>query len=103
MRLSSRHGPVLLVSLLIAAGIMLVAFVFFVRARTVMQEEIRARLLSTVAAAALHIDGDTLDTIRGPADRERPEYRALTRYLRELTLLPDITFAYVLRPGTSAG
>ncbi len=62
-----------------------------------MQDEIRERLRSTAAAAALHIDGDLLDAIDSAEDVDDPVYKFIVRRLDELRTLPNIRFVYILR------
>lgn len=75
----------------------MIGALFYTRARDTMQAEIRTRLQNIATAAALSIDGDLLDGIKGPADMDTPVFRKIVQDLQSIQSLPDIRFAYILR------
>jgi signal transduction histidine kinase len=93
----NRPWPAYVLALVIAVSIIGVGLIFFLQARSVMRQEIRNRLSTTAAAAAINIDGDMLDRIRVPRDAETLEYRYVLATLGKIRSLPDIRFAYILR------
>lgn len=98
MRLNLRHWQIAVVAAAVATVIMSFGTFFYLHSRNIMEDEIRERLRSIAAAAALHIDGDALDAIQRPADMEKPAFEDLVQRLQKLRELPDIAFVYILRP-----
>lgn len=97
MRRIERHWQITIAASLIGLAIAAVGAFFYVRARDVLQEEIRERLRGIAAAAALQIDGDRIDRITGPQDMESADFSFIIEQLDRLRELPDIRFAYILR------
>lgn len=74
------------------------ATLLYVRARQLMEGELRSRLLSTATAASMQFDGAELTAIRKPADMRRPEFKRIAERLKTLmTEVPNIKYAYIMR------
>ena len=89
--------PVILVSAAVACAIVIAGTFVFVRSREAMEDQIRSRLSSTAAAAALHFDGEAIDMIRSASDVGSPDYNEVVRRLDQLRGIEGIRFAYILR------
>ncbi len=92
-----RHWPVILASSLIAFAIVGVGVTFYIRARNVMEAQIRMQLTNMAAVASVAIDGDLLDTIHSPEDIYTLRYEQVARVLDALTDIEDVKFAYIFR------
>ncbi len=97
MRPFWKRWPIICLSLLIAISISTIGTLFFLRARDIMEEQLKQRLENTAAAAALFIDGDALDTIHTRADKGKPEFYDIVQRLQSLRSMQDVRFAYILR------
>ena len=76
----------------------LLGAMFFLRGRALMEEEIKERLRTTAAAAALQFDGERIDRIRGGNALLLPETRELADRLDHIRHdVPLIRFAYIMR------
>jgi len=93
----ARHWQITAVATFIIVGMTLTGLFFYAPARTVMENEIRERLSGIAAAAAMQINGDILETIRGPGDMENPEFHYLVSRLQEMRSIKNIRFVYILR------
>lgn len=98
IKLLRRYWLTLLLSLLILTGVVLMAVFFYARAHAFMREELKNKLQSIAAAAAIQIDGDQIDQITGPQDMDTPYFRYIVSILKETRLAgSNIRFAYILR------
>lgn len=78
--------------------IMLVGTMFYVRGKTIMQQQVRDKLLSTAAAAAMQFNGDTIEKIHSPKDAKNPVYLdTLNRLQRLRSTIPGLRYAYIMR------
>lgn len=91
------HWPVVFLSSLIAVSIGLAAFFFYERSQEVLQQQLRERLSAIAAAAALSIDGDSLDAIRTAEDIHTPAYRELVQKLDVIRRATGMRFTYLMR------
>ncbi len=96
-RSSVRLWPVILSSLLAAGAITLTGLYFYSHAQTVLQEQLRSRLVAIAGSAALSVDGDELDRIRGVSDMDSPDYRAIVDRLQKHRIATGVRFIYILR------
>lgn len=94
---------------LLAAGVAIVltgvlfSTAVFVRSRQALGEEIRERLRTVAAAAAMQFDASAIDALRGPKDMDKPAFRETVRRLDEVRqIIPGIRYAYILRRGPHA-
>ena len=72
--------------------------IFYRVAISSLVDNLRTRLEGNAAMLGKVVDASTLDAIRSPADRSRPEYVRLLARLRELAgASRDIAFVYVMR------
>lgn len=87
-----------LTTLGISGAIVITGATFFLRGQTLMRDQLRERLRSTAAAAAMQFDGDALDKIRTPEDMETPAFKDAVRRLQEIRSdVPNIRYAYIMR------
>lgn len=71
---------------------------FFLRARAIMEDQLKNNLRSTAAAAAMQFDGRTLTGIRRAQDMSSPAFQEAVKRLYALREeVPSIRFAYILR------
>lgn len=92
-----KRWPIVTVAVTIGLSIAITGVLFYVHSQKVMQQQLRSRLESIAAVAALGIDGDTLDVIHTRADMNKPGYRELAGKLDKLRSIANINFAYILR------
>lgn len=92
-----KRWPIILLSLLIAVSISAIGTLFFLRARDIMEDQLKQRLENTAAAAALFIDGDALDSIHTRADKDTKEFYDIVERLKSMRTMQDVRFAYILR------
>jgi signal transduction histidine kinase len=82
----------------VGGAICIIGALLFVRGQTLMREQLRERLRSTAAAAAMQFDGDVIDGLRDEADMETDTFRDIVERLRLIrTEMPDIRYAYIMR------
>ncbi len=75
-----------------------VGIAFFIRSREVLQVQLKDRLRSTAAVAALQFEGEELDRFRTPEDMQSVEFGMFVEKLRRIRAeIPDVRFAYILR------
>ncbi len=91
------HWPVVLLSGCVGLIIVFIGVSFYARSQSVLAEQLRGRLVAIAGAAALSVDGDALDHIRGIEDSNSPAYRMLVERLQKLRTETDMRFVYVLR------
>ncbi len=90
--------PIALGTVAIASCIGVIGVLFFVRGQVLMREQLRERLRSTAAAAAMQFDGDAVDSIREEADMETLAFHDVVQRLRAIREdVPDIRYAYIMR------
>ncbi len=82
----------------VAGAIGLIGILLLARGQLIMREELRERLRSTAAAAAMQFDGDDITLFRTEADTARPAFKAVVGRLQTLRgENPDIRYAYIMR------
>lgn len=91
------HWPVVLLSAIVGLIIILIGVSFYTRSQAVLADQLRSRLAAVAGAAALSIDGEALDHIRGIEDANSPDYRMLIDQLQKVRTETDMRFVYVLR------
>lgn len=85
--------PVLLGACVIAMG----AF-FSVRGEYLMEQQLREKLKSTAAIAAMQFDGNVVDRTRGPNVMKSGDFRDIVQRLRQIREnIPTIRYAYIMR------
>jgi signal transduction histidine kinase len=89
--------PVIFLSALVAGAIILSGIFFYVRAQSVMEQQLRSHLVSIAAASALAIDGDLIDGIDSAGDLQNPVYLETIRHLQNLRQQTGMRFVYILR------
>jgi len=89
--------PVILLSMLVALGIIAMGVFFYVRAQNVLEQQLRGHLTSIAAASALSIDGDAIDFINIASDVDNSIYVETIKHLQQLRLQTGVRFAYILR------
>ena len=83
---------------LVVVGIFLAASVQYVRVLRTMEREVRERLRSAAAVAAMQFQGEELEGIHSPEDMEKPLYHELVDRLDRIRSgIPDVKFAYIMR------
>lgn len=90
--------PIVLSTLGISVAIVVVGTVFFVRGQMLMRDQLRERLLSTAAVAAMQFDGDVLEGIRTAEDMNTPQFADIVERLQRIREdVPDVRYAYIMR------
>jgi signal transduction histidine kinase len=85
--------PLMIVVVTVALG-----FLFHVRGQQVVEEQLRERMLSTVAIAALQIDVRLVEQVRTDKDMQKQAYKTLVRQLKTIReLSPHTRFSYIMR------
>jgi len=85
--------PVMLIGLTVTIGLL-----FHVRGKQVIESLLRERMESTVAIAALNIDAEKIERVRGAQDTDTQAYRDLVEGLKTIrTLAPHTRFTYIMR------
>ncbi|MBI3816053.1 hypothetical protein HY285_00720 [Candidatus Peregrinibacteria bacterium] len=94
-----RGAPrILIVACAIAVTIAIVGAFFFLRSRSLMQQQLQNQLRTTAAVAALQFDGDVLETLHGRAAMKLPAFPKVVRQLRTIRQsVPSVRFAYIMR------
>lgn len=94
----SAHASILLYAASIVAIVIFIGTVFFVRGKLLMQVQIKDKLRSTAAAAAMQFDGDVIDTILTQDDTKSESFQDIIMRLNTLREeIPNIKFAYIMR------
>lgn len=71
---------------------------FYIRAESLMAEQVRERLRSTASVAAEQFDVADIALVRGEADAGSPAHRRLVAQLRRIrAMTPGVIYAYVVR------
>jgi signal transduction histidine kinase len=71
---------------------------FYLRAETLMSEQLRERLQSTASVAAGQFDADDVLAVRGIDDRGSPAHRRLVEHLQRIrAMTPGARYAYIVR------
>jgi signal transduction histidine kinase len=71
---------------------------FFVQGRSIMEEELKERLRTTVAVAAEQFDAEAIRVIRDRSDMETPAFRKIVSQLRRIReSISNIRYAYIMR------
>jgi signal transduction histidine kinase len=97
MRPFWKRWPIITISALVAISIATLGIFFYLRARDMMQAQLRQRLENTAAAAALFINGDKIDDIHTEKDKTQPFFVTTVRRLKSMRSMPDVRFAYIMR------
>lgn len=92
-----KRWPVITLSIMIATGVAMAGFIFFLRAQGLMEAQVRQRLENTAASAALFIDGNVLDGIQSEKDMKKQIFVDVVRRLKSMRGIPDVRFAYIMR------
>jgi signal transduction histidine kinase len=89
----------ILMGVSVAAIIALLGIFFLIRGRDLMQTELRDRLSTLSATAALIFKPSDLNQLRGDADVKKPLYMRIIQELNVIrTQNADVHFIYILRP-----
>lgn len=76
----------------------LIGLMFFVRGKIIMENQLKDKLRSTAAAAAMQFDGQLLESIRGPQDMTGSTYLDTVQRLKLIKdTVPNIRSAYLMR------
>lgn len=76
---------------------------FYMRAETLMSEQLRERLQSTASVAAGQFEADDVLAVRGIDDRGTPAHRHLVEHLQRIRLMtPGARYAYLVRATNDA-
>jgi hypothetical protein len=95
--------PVAVITMIVAGALCLIGGMLFLRGQHLMREELRERLRSTAAAAALQFDGDAIDSIRTQADTTTPVFRDIVSRLQAIRgEVPNVRYAYIMRQTDDA-
>lgn len=91
--------PIAVVASIIILAMMLIGLLFFFHGRTIMEQQLKDKLRSTAAAAAMQFDGETLDAIRdGDTMETSDELRATVEKLHNMREnITNVKFAYIMR------
>ncbi len=85
--------PLMIIAVTVALG-----FLFHLRGEQVVEQQLRERMHSTVAIAALQIDTRLIEQVRTEADMQKQAYKTLVGQLRTIReLSPHTRFAYIMR------
>lgn len=85
--------PVIIVAFVAALG----AY-FYLRAETLMSEQLRERLQSTASVAAAQFDADDIAAVDSPEDRGSAPHRRLVEHLQRVrAMTPGARYAYIVR------
>jgi len=96
-RLHATWGA-LFVSSLVSFCIIVLGILFFLRGRILMEQQLKAKLVATAAAAAMQFDGALVEKIRGPEDMSSPLYHRMIAQLQGIIeSVPHIHFSYIMR------
>lgn len=91
-------GQKALIPLLVVLATTVMGFVFYVHGQAKMEEQLRERLRSTAAVAALAIDPYLVESITGPDAVNSPQYQDLVSKLDRIRDSgQNIRFAYIMR------
>lgn len=94
----SRRILVWMMALGLAVLLAYVGTYIFRNEQDVLKGEIKERLRSTAAAAAMQFNGDLLDSIHAPSDIKDPLYHKIVQQLLGIEAnVPGIRFAYIMR------
>jgi signal transduction histidine kinase len=84
--------PLLVLTVMVTLGTL-----FYLRGQTIMQEELKERLRTTAAVAALSIDPELVESMEGSASLETPGYRTLVNQLHDIREnVPNARFLYIM-------
>lgn len=91
--------PIAMVALVIMLAMTIAGVVFFLRGRAIMEEQLKDKLQSTAAAAAMQFDGETLDLIhKGDTIDSSPALRETVMKLHAMRdSITNVQFAYIMR------
>lgn len=88
----------LLPPLALLTTVAVIGIAFYVRGRTMMEAELRGRLMTVASTAAVGLEGELLDAAAGPGGAPTSAYDVLVRRLYAVRQQdPSIRFAYILR------
>lgn len=89
--------PIIFLSIFVALGIISGGVYVYLRAQSVLEQQLRSHLASIAAASALSIDGDAIDSINEANDLTNPVYLQTINTLQHLRSLTGMRFVYLLR------
>lgn len=92
-------APIAMVALIIMLAMTAAGVVFFLRGRAIMEQQLKDKLQSTAAAAAMQFDGETLDLINaGDTIDSSPALRETVMKLRAMRDgITNVRFTYIMR------
>ncbi len=98
------RGIIVLYILLIVATMTLIATVFFVRGRILMEQQIKDKLRSTATAAAMQFEDAPLERFTNENALQDREYLAIVSKLQEIReSISGVRFAYIMRKTNTEG
>lgn len=98
VRVLRAHAPMLIGAAVLFSAIAGLTVTLFIRSERALEQQLRETLRAAAVSAAFSIDGDTIESIQGPADMLRPEFVSTASMLRNMIdEIPQIRFAYILR------
>jgi len=91
--------PIAAVALIIMLAMTTSGLLFFFRGRTIMEQQLKDKLQSTAAAAAMQFEGETLDQIKtGDTINSSPALRETAMKLHAMRdSITNVQFAYIMR------
>ena len=92
-------APIATIAFVIMIGMTIAGLLFFFRGRTIMEQQLKDKLQSTAAAAAMQFDGETLDLIKpGDTIESSPALRDTVMKLHAMRdTITHVQFAYIMR------
>lgn len=91
--------PIAMVALVVMLAMTIAGVVFFLRGRAIMEQQLKDKLQSTAAAAAMQFTGETLDQIKtGDTIKSSPALRETIMKLHSMRdSITNVQFAYIMR------
>ncbi len=91
--------PIATIAFVIMLALAIAGVIFFFRGRAIMEEQLKDKLRSTSAAAAMQFQGEALDTIQaGDTMESSPALREMVQQLQSLREnITHVQFAYIMR------
>lgn len=92
-------APIATIAVVIMVSMTIAGTLFFFRGRTIMEQQLKDKLQSTAAAAAMQFDGETLDLIKtGDTMESSPALRDTVMKLHAMRdSITHVKFAYIMR------
>ncbi len=103
LRAFQRNWQVLCISVLVLASVLWLGTFFFVRGSMLMENELKDKLRTTAAVAAMQFDPKVIGSISGKSSMQTPAFRdVVERLKRTRQTIPNIRFAYIMRKTADA-